>query len=106
MWKVEIEFGGQWITLTSGYAKRDDAEWAVGQWKQANDCTGDPFRYSRPIGARPMEDILERWKAKLETYRKKIETNKDEMYRMQYTVMATLLGNCIKDIENYIKYNV
>jgi len=46
MWKVEIEFGGNWITLADGYARRDDAEWAVGRWKMKNKITCDTiFRY-------------------------------------------------------------
>lgn len=54
MWRVEIEFGGQWITLASGYAKRDDAEWAVGQWKQAHDIRDDSiFRYSQAPAPAP-----------------------------------------------------
>lgn len=45
MWKIQILFAGQWLTLPlAGFDSRDAAEWAVGKWKQANDCTGDPFR--------------------------------------------------------------
>lgn len=59
MWKVEIKLSGKlgqlsgqpwdndgyWVTLARGFASRGDAEWAVGQWKQANKITADPFRY-------------------------------------------------------------
>lgn len=47
MWQVEMKFGDAWVLLATGYARRDDAEWAVSQWKQANDMRTDPFRYSQ-----------------------------------------------------------
>jgi len=41
MWEVQIRFVDGWTTLKAGYKTRDDAEWAIGMWKQENNCTGD-----------------------------------------------------------------
>lgn len=47
MWEIQILWGGrssQWITVERGFKSRDDAEWATAEWKQRNNCRGDPFR--------------------------------------------------------------
>lgn len=44
MWNIQIRWAGTWVTVQIGLASRSDAEWAIGKWKQANNCTGDPFR--------------------------------------------------------------
>ena len=43
-WEIQIDWNGRWITVQTGFKSQDAAEWATGQWKQANDCRGDPFR--------------------------------------------------------------
>lgn len=47
MWSLQIKFGAEWITVKSGFASRDAAEWAAAEWKQENRCLGDPFRAIR-----------------------------------------------------------
>lgn len=48
MWIAEMNFGGEWVRLPGEWKSRDDAEWAVATWKQANRMTGgDPFRYRK-----------------------------------------------------------
>lgn len=50
MWNIELNFNGAWITLATGYDSRDDAEWTIGRWKQANDCKGDDcFRTTKTV---------------------------------------------------------
>lgn len=44
MWEVQMKWCDRWVIVAGGYHSRDDAEWAIGLWKQANNCTGDPFR--------------------------------------------------------------
>lgn len=44
MWAIQIQFNGTWVTLQSGFATRDEAEWATAKWKQSNECYGDPFQ--------------------------------------------------------------
>lgn len=45
LWYAEMEWNGRWIRVTEGWKTRDDAEWHVGQWKQAHDHRDDNFRY-------------------------------------------------------------
>lgn len=44
MWSIQLNWNGTWVTVDAGFATRDAAEWAAGKWKQAHNCTGDPFR--------------------------------------------------------------
>ena len=45
MWRIELEWNdGNVVPLPCTYATRDNAEWAVGQWRQRFTCHGDPFR--------------------------------------------------------------
>ena len=37
---IEFEFGGEWIRLPREFKSRDDANWAIGKWKQANNAPG------------------------------------------------------------------
>jgi hypothetical protein len=46
-WAIQINWNGHWITVDQGYKTKDDAEWATAEWKQKNNCTGDPFRRVR-----------------------------------------------------------
>jgi hypothetical protein len=46
-WCVELDIGGRWVPVAAGFRSRDVAEWFVGQWKETNRMTGDPFRYRR-----------------------------------------------------------
>ncbi len=41
MYDVQICFRGRWTTIYGPFPSRDDAEWAIGQWKQAASCRGD-----------------------------------------------------------------
>jgi hypothetical protein len=47
---VQIMWAGQWRTIASGYKSRSDAEWAIGTWKQENECFRDPFRVVQSPG--------------------------------------------------------
>ena len=47
MWIAEMKFGNDWVRLPGKWKSRDDAEWAIGTWKQANRMTSDPFRYTQ-----------------------------------------------------------
>jgi hypothetical protein len=38
---IQICFLGRWVTLAKDFATRDDAEWQIGLWKQANNCRSD-----------------------------------------------------------------
>jgi len=41
LWFPMIRFDGSWWAFGKGYKTRDDAEWAIAQWKQANGVTRD-----------------------------------------------------------------
>ncbi len=43
MWEIQILWNG-WVTVQTGFNSRDDAQWAIAEWKQKNECVGDPFR--------------------------------------------------------------
>lgn len=43
MFRIEIEFAGNWKTVAEGFTSRNEALWALTNWKQANECTGDSF---------------------------------------------------------------
>lgn len=53
-WKVQMEWRGEKVMLPGAFARQGDAEYAAGQWRQANDCRRDPFWFfevAEPIRA-------------------------------------------------------
>jgi hypothetical protein len=55
MYEIQVFWSGVWITVQTGFKSRDAAEWATAQWKQANQCFGDPFRAIRSEEASAQE---------------------------------------------------
>ena len=41
MYQIELYFQGIWTVVATGFATRDQANWAIAQWKQDNECLGD-----------------------------------------------------------------
>ena len=45
MFALQICFADAWVTVASGFARRDDAHWALAQWRKDNKCeSADSFR--------------------------------------------------------------
>jgi len=44
MFQVEMQWKDWWIVVERGFASRDDAHWAIAQWRQGNECQLCPFR--------------------------------------------------------------
>jgi len=40
MFQVQILFAEKWHNIDNPLATRDDANWAIGKWKQANNAPG------------------------------------------------------------------
>lgn len=45
MFALQVCFASSWITVASGFVRREDAHWALAKWRSENKCeSADAFR--------------------------------------------------------------
>jgi hypothetical protein len=47
MFEIQMLWWNNWITVEKEFSSKEWAEWRAAEWKQQNQCYGDPFRVVR-----------------------------------------------------------